>query len=204
MTEETLPAPSRDEAHAALAAVSQTIADTRRIVASSVSGPIIILWGCIWMTADIVLQYRPELMGQVWGVLDFVGGFGSWYLAVHYKQDVKIRRNWRFGVFWLVLFGFGGLWVYLLVPWNLLESAPAQESFAMMRKIEAFSHTLPMFAYVIGGLWMGRFFVWLGLLVTALIVAGYLWMPDHFCLWLAFTGGGSLIIGGLFIRKFWK
>lgn len=204
MTEENLAAPSRDEAQAALAAVDRTIADTRRIVAGSVAGPIIILWGCIWMAADLVLQYHPDRMAQAWWVFDAIGIGGSWYLAVRCNPHVKMRGDWRFGAFWFILFGFGALWTFLLVPWNLLQNASTLEMLAMIRKIEAFGHTLPMFAYVIGGLWMGRFFVWLGLLVTALTVAGYLWVPDYFYLWLAFTGGGSLIIGGIFIRKFWK
>jgi hypothetical protein len=204
MTEENLAAPSRDEAQAALAAVDRTIADTRRIVAGSVAGPIIILWGGIWMAADLILQYRPEVIGQLWWAFDIVGIGGTWYLAVRCNPHVKTRGDWRFGAFWFILFGFGSLWVYLLVPWNLLQNASTVEIVAMIRRIEAFGHTLPMFAYVIGGLWMGRFFVWLGLLVTALTVAGYLWVPDYFYLWMAFTGGGSLIIGGLFIRKFWR
>ncbi len=204
MNEEPLPILTRAEAHAALTAVDRTIADTRRIVAGSVAGPIIILWGGIWMAADIILQYRPEVMGQLWWVFDIVGIGATWYLATHRNKEVKMRGDWRFGAFWFFLFSFGGLWVYLLVPWNLLQHASTTEQLSMMRRIQAFGHTLPMFAYVIGGLWLGRFFVWLGLIVTALTVAGYLWVPDYFCLWLAFTGGGSLIIAGLFIRKFWR
>jgi hypothetical protein len=61
-----------------------------------------------------------------------------------------------------------------------------------------------MFGFVMFGLWVGRFFVWLGLLVTALILIGYRYSGDYFNLWMAITGGGALIVSGVFIRKFWK
>jgi hypothetical protein len=51
---------------------------------------------------------------------------------------------------------------------------------------------------------VGRFFIILGAIVTALILAGYCWAGDYFFLWLAITCGGALIFSGAFIRKFWK
>jgi hypothetical protein len=61
-----------------------------------------------------------------------------------------------------------------------------------------------MFGYLVMGLWLGRFFLWLGLLVTATTLVGYYFVSDYFFLWMALTGGGSLIAAGVFIRKFWR
>ena len=72
------------------------------------------------------------------------------------------------------------------------------------RKISAYWATVPMFAYIIMGLWLDRFFLVLGTLVTLATLAGYYFITDYFFLWMAVVGGGSLVAGGVFIRKNWK
>jgi hypothetical protein len=71
-------------------------------------------------------------------------------------------------------------------------------------KLTAYFSIVPMFAFVLFGLWIGRFLVWIGLVVTALILLGYYFLPGYFYLWMAMTGGGTLLLSGIFIRKFWK
>jgi hypothetical protein len=44
----------------------------------------------------------------------------------------------------------------------------------------------------------------MGLIVTALTIAGFFLLPAWFYLWMAIASGGSLILSGLFIRKFWR
>lgn len=60
-----------------------------------------------------------------------------------------------------------------------------------------------MFAYVVMGLWTDRFLMWLGLFVTATALAGYFLVNPYFCLWMAVTGGGALMVTGLYIRHRW-
>ena len=61
-----------------------------------------------------------------------------------------------------------------------------------------------MFAYVIMGLWLDRFLLWLGVLVTVTTLIGFFFAPHYFFLWAAAAGGGSLVVSGAFIRKFWR
>jgi hypothetical protein len=53
---------------------------------------------------------------------------------------------------------------------------------------------------VLAGLRLGRFFIYLGITlgitVTALTVAGYLWSDDRYPLWLA-----AVVGGGLWLRR---
>jgi hypothetical protein len=51
------------------------------------------------------------------------------------------------------------------------------------------------------GLWLGRALVAIGLGITALIVAGYLWIHVWFDLYLALVAGGGLILCGLWMRR---
>ena len=49
---------------------------------------------------------------------------------------------------------------------------------------------------MLAGLRLGRFFIYLGITVTALTVAGYLWSDDRYPLWLA-----AVVGGGLWLRR---
>ena len=72
------------------------------------------------------------------------------------------------------------------------------------KRSAAYFATVAMFGYVVGGLWLSRFFVCLGLAVTALTVLGLILFPEHFYLWMALIAGGSLILSGIYIRRAWK
>ena len=62
-----------------------------------------------------------------------------------------------------------------------------------------------MFAYVLMGLWLDRFFVWLGAFVTIATLVGYFFIA---ALLLSLDGGHwrrvAVRRSGLFIRKNWK
>jgi hypothetical protein len=68
----------------------------------------------------------------------------------------------------------------------------------------AIQATIPMFAYVVMGLWLDHFILWIGLAVTALTLVGLFFLQPYFWLWMAVTGGGMLLGTGLYIRYQWK
>jgi hypothetical protein len=205
MNEETSLLPSRDEARASLAEISRVIDQTRLAIVHGPTAPLLILWGVIWVIADVTTQFYPMAMEWLWLPLDLVGIAGSWWLVSPVRRKVKRPGQWRISAAWGILFLYAYLWIFLLeqtswprtnAQWQALEPT--------YRSLTAYAHTIPMFAYVIMGLWFGRFFIILGALVTVLIVLGLCFIPHYYYLWLAITGGGSLIISGIFIRKFWK
>ena len=63
---------------------------------------------------------------------------------------------------------------------------------------------MAMFAYVVGGLWLGRFFVWLGLGVTAVTLVSLFALPDYFWIVMAVIGGGAMLLSGLHMRRTWS
>jgi hypothetical protein len=197
--------PTEDEARAALSEIDRIMADTRIAIAQGPSAPILILWGCIWVVADVTTQYQPQALAWMWWILDLVGIGGMWWFVARHRAQVKRPGSWRYGAFWGATFFYSILWLNLLVPAQWPQTSQQWVEFwPMFRRISAYSHTIPMFAYVIGGLFVSRFFIVLGMLVTALVMAGYWWSGDYFFLWLAVTCGGALIFSGVFIRKFWK
>jgi hypothetical protein len=92
----------------------------------------------------------------------------------------------------------------LLEPWDQLQNLSAAQAALMDHKTTAYFSVVPMFAYVVIGLYVERFLLWLGLLMTGLILVGYFFVWHYFYLWIGAVGGGTLIISGLYIRKFWK
>ena len=99
-------------------------------------------------------------------------------------------RPWdrRIGYAVLVLVVFGIYWASLIGG-------------TRGRELSAFWPTLFMFGYVVAGFWIGRFFTICGVVVTALTLVGYFWLGEWFYLWMAAVNGGSLIAGGLWLRR---
>jgi hypothetical protein len=203
MNEEPMPPPSADEARAALAAIEAIGTETRRNIAGSCAGPVLIWWGLIWVVMLGCAQFRSDFLRLSW-VFMLIGFAGQTVLQKLRPPLVKQAPNWRAVAFWLGIFVYAGLFLVLLEPWDLLNNLSPADSAMVDRKITAYFSIVPMFAYVIIGPWVSRFFVGLGLLMTALILVGYYFLPGWFYLWVGVIGGGTLILSGLFIRKFWK
>ncbi len=51
------------------------------------------------------------------------------------------------------------------------------------------------------GLWFGAAFSAIGLGLTALILAGYVWSGEAFLLWQAFVTGFGFMLCGLWMRR---
>jgi hypothetical protein len=190
---------SKEEAHQTLVEIDSVIFQTQRALAQSGAGKMLILWGLIWVIGYSTTQFFPAWQGRQWLPLVLIGTITSMIAGARSRGERADKsQGRRIGIFWLVLFLYAFLWIMLLHP-----AAPvAGEDWA--RQTGAFFATVPMFAYIVCGLWLGRFFVWLGAIVTLLTIAGFYLLPHWFSLWMAITGGGSLIVAGLFIRKFWR
>jgi len=202
---------SKQEAQGSLDQIQAAVSQTRKRIAAGSTAPLLILWGAIWFVAYLVtyLSYPFEfelyclrlthrvsigihIAGLCWLVLVLIGMGASWIIGVR-RAPVKSPHNKRWGFCWLILFVYAGVWLALLWPWNEYQ-------------INAFLASLPMFAYVVMGLWADRVLLWLGIVVTLLIIAGFflfLFQPA-FWLWMAILGGGALAGTGLYIRKAWR
>jgi hypothetical protein len=57
--------------------------------------------------------------------------------------------------------------------------------------------------WLVMGLLLSIISIWPGLIIIALVLIGYFFLPDYFYLWLAILGGGGMIALGLYIRFRW-
>jgi len=55
--------------------------------------------------------------------------------------------------------------------------------------------------YIVMGVWMGWRFALAGVALGALTLGGFFLIHQHFLLWMAFVGGGTLVATGLWLRR---
>ena len=142
----------------------------------------------VWAIGHTITQFSPVNAGLAWLLLDAFGVVGAIVISVRRAQARRRVRDWRLGAAFIITIGFGLLWQCLLGG-------------EQWREISVFWATLFMFTYILAGLWIGRFFIVCGVAVTALTLAGYFWAGPWFELWMAVVGGGSLVLGGLWLRR---
>lgn len=177
-------------AQSALDNIAQAEARTVQAAVYGANSAIAVLWGVVVAFAYLANQFLPAIAGPTW-LCAWASGFaGTALINWRWKRRSRDAHWMAMRLVWaqMVLILFGFLFLWLLPP-----SGP--------RQVSAFFPLVFMMGYVIAGLWMGRFFILCGILVSALTVIGYLYSGPWLPLWMAFANGGGLIAGGLYLRK---
>ena len=69
------------------------------------------------------------------------------------------------------------------------------------RQQNAFISLFWTFLYMALGAWIGWRLFAIGVVASALILAGYWYLPAHFFLYMGCVTGGALVAGGLWLRR---
>lgn len=174
----------------ALDHVAEVEARTVQAAIYGASSAILMLWGVVVAIAYLLNQIAPAMTGPTWLGAWASAFAGTALISWRWKRRSPAQHRTAMRFVWaqvvLILFGFLFLW--LLAP-------------ASPRQVAAFFPLIFMMGYMIAGLWLGRFFILCGILVSALTVIGYLYSGPWLPLWMAFANGGALIAGGLYLRK---
>ncbi|HXY98348.1 MAG TPA: hypothetical protein VEI03_00015 [Stellaceae bacterium] len=179
-----------NEAAASLSDIASIERRTRETLVYARSSASLILWGLLVGAGYVISFLTPQNhdghYGH-WSVIAVIGFAGSF--LIHRRRS---KRDSRMGELLLatelVLLAFG--FVFLVLFWPVTP-----------RQMGAFWPILVMLGFVIAGIWLGRFFIYCGIAVTALTLAGYFWAGAWFALWMAVVNGGGLIAGGLWLRR---
>jgi hypothetical protein len=157
---------------------------TRQALVNAHAGTILLFWGVL-VTLGYLAEYGwPRYAGPIWIAVNLLGLAGTVRFSGRSGDATARRIVWAF----VVLMGYGMIWSLLIGGFG-------------PRQLDAFWPTLVMCGYVLLGLWLGRFFIALGLIVTALTVVGFFWLGSWFQLWMATVNGGALLVGGLWLRR---
>lgn len=178
-----------NDAASSLGDIASVQRRTREAVYYAASGAYFMLWGVLAAIGYVLTFLAPKSAGLIWPAVAAVGFAGMFALVLLRRARTRQGSDWRYYQGMIVLAVFGGVFAVLLGPWE-------------GRQHSAFWPLLVMMGFVLGGLWMGRFFIACGLVVSALILAGYWAIPGpNYDLFLAAVEGGGLIAAGWWMAR---
>jgi hypothetical protein len=162
---------------------------TRQTIFYATSGWIVMLWGVVSASAYVITELRPAWTLPVWGVAWTLGLVGTIAIMTRRmrRRRAQAHADWRITYAMIVLMVYAQVFIVVLHP--------------TYRQIDAFQPMIWMFGFVLGGIWVGRHFIGLGLVGTFLILLGYFGLGDWFHLWMALVQGVTLILGGFWLTR---
>jgi hypothetical protein len=177
-------------AQSALDDIARIEARTVQAAVYGASSAITILWGVVVALAYVANQFRPAEARPIWLLAWGAGFAGTALIGWTWRRRPSAHPRAAMRLVWaqVALILFGCLFLWLLQP-----TSP--------RQLAVYWPLVFMMGYVIAGLWLGRFFVVCGVLVSGMAVVGYLYAGPWLPLWMAFANGGALIAGGLYLRR---
>ena len=189
---------SRDEAAQALADINDARGRVNQLHGYSDAAPFLMLWGLIWLVANSTTQFAPAAADMTWLAGIVIGTLLTVVLATLQARqrgvrDVNARGEAsqfaaRMGMTQgIVLLFFIGL---LTIVWPVDS-----------RQFNALISLFWACAYMAGGIWIGMRLFWIGAITTVAILVGYFALEQYYALWMGLAGGGSLIAGGLWLRR---
>jgi hypothetical protein len=183
---------SPEEATRALEAIETSKIAMRRAIMSSRGPAQLWVWGLAWMAMAIVrkLNYPRFWVTILW--ITAIGTVASLVVGLVQSGRIRGKVDRRFMAVCATLLVFGyGIWPRFFSLFRTYDSAYAYQCILWMQ------------LYVVGGIWFDTFLLWVGLLITGLILVGYLLFPEFF--WLgAFLSGVVLFCSGFYIQKCWR
>ncbi|HVU35856.1 MAG TPA: hypothetical protein VHE61_20620 [Opitutaceae bacterium] len=187
-----LPQITPADAAAALAEVETARTAMRRAVRAHRGHYHLWIWGGIWIVMPLSVTLWGEEAARFFGWICAAGWVASMIVGATQCRQIRSSDAGRFSAPLVVVLAFGAIYPFVL---------RAQPDF---RHLYAYIGLVFMQWYVIAGLWMDSYLLWLGLAVTVLILVGLFVFPGIFWLWMAVFGGGSLVLTGFYVRHFWR
>ena len=179
-----------NEAAASLQDIATIERRTREALCYAGSSTIFVMWGILVASGYGLAELYPRSAWITWLAVTAVGIVATALIGVMRRRArPREARDWR--ILWALaaLAAFGAGWSYLLGP---VVPRPL---------MYAFQPTLFLLGIILAGLWLGRFFVVLGLVGIALIAIGYLQAEPWLRLWMAAVESGTLIVGGIWLGR---
>jgi hypothetical protein len=172
-----------DDATRSLGEIDQVRAKSQRAYGYESYSRYLILWGVVWVAGQGASLAWPGQATYVWW------GLVAAAIALTCILPRRPRRaEWRVPAVVLIALG--------LVFAAHLALGPASPRMS--------SVLLPLVTaaiYLGMGLWLGLRFSIIGLVLGACILLGVFTLGDELQAWMGFLGGGTLVLGGFWLRK---
>lgn len=178
---------SKDDAARALGAIDQARGRLRETTAYGHASPFLIVWGLVWLGADLLTQFAPGF-GMAWPACVAAGVVASVAIGMRMGAKGGGGMGWRTGATWAVVMAMV-VSIFLVIP---VTSA---------REVHSVFGLVFGFAYVIIGLWMGWRMAALGVALVGLTLVGFYAVRGGYALYMGVVAGGALILGGVWLRR---
>lgn len=144
------------------------------------AGSTLIAWGLVWVAANMVVQFVPRFGALAWGA-GIVAALVWTFTRPRQLSEMRVL------VTWLVLSA------YVATIIAIAGAAAPLSATIIALSVAA--------AYVVLGIWAGLRFAVLGAILAAIALLAWTLSPGLLFLWLALGGGGTLILGGLWLVR---
>lgn len=196
------------EVRQALAEADKVNGATRLVAAFEGTDIVVMTWGVVWFLGFlwshwVTVQGGPGGYHALWFLLIAVGAITTVLVDKRRNAPVRSTVGRRIGVFWCALYVYA--WIAMLIIGPYVSGSALFATTSGPKVVAAINTIIPMFAYVVMGLWLDeRHFVYAGLGLTLLTcVALFLFNAVFFPL-MAIAGGGTLFGYGLWMRIQWS
>jgi hypothetical protein len=148
------------------------------------AAPHFMLWGVLWVVAYTLSDFFPMHRGAIWAVVVPIGVIAGLIVT----RGGRSGLGWRYGAGMVAVVVF--FFAAALVMWPVSD-----------RQVAAFIPLFVALMYVLRGIGSGLRYVGAGICVAVLTLLGFFLLKDHFFLWMAGVGGGSLILASVWLQR---
>jgi len=158
-----------------------------QVYSYSRSAPHLILWGTILVLGYVQNDLFPQYENWGWIALIVAGVTGGAIIGRCYRLLGRGPFAWR-----LIAAAAIALF-FVFATYTIMSPVRGAATAVFPVLIVGTLHT----AF---GLWAGLRYVITGVVVLAAALGGFFFLHEHLLLWMAFVGGGSMILAGLWFR----
>jgi hypothetical protein len=177
------------QASESLGEVAAAQRKARQLQGYSKAAPHFFLWGLIWAVGYAGMEFYPGNAGMMWLVLDVIGIAGSFLIGrASATPAVRSQLSVKFVIAAVALAAFISATYYVMQPTTSAQAG-------------AFPALLLALLYTGVGTIAGTRWIVVGVAVAALTLIGYAFLREHFMVWMALFGGGSLLLTGAWMRR---
>ncbi|MFK0166693.1 hypothetical protein [Rhizobium sp. NPDC090279] len=182
---------SPTEARHALREVDEITSRSNRLRSYRISASYLILWGIVWLVGYSSMFFLPALSANlIWLVLDGLGLAGSVLIGMRTfraGEDLK-KVNVR------ILAVFAIVTLFMLATLKVMQPMHAAQ-------YEVYPALVLGLTYGLIGVFFLRGFVWLAAAVSLGSLLSFFFLQPWLPLCIAVFGGGSLLVGGMWMRR---
>jgi hypothetical protein len=178
---------TRADATAALHEIAAASTRSERLRGYQSAAPHLVIWGVAWATAYGVTDLAPAWANLTWLLVTPVAVVGDIIAARRDRADQSRSTGRALAVLFAIFVVFVGGTIAVMAPGD-------------PRQVGAFIPLVVAAGYAIMGVLGLTRMLALAAALAALTLTGFFGLPSHFLLWMAVVGGGSLVLGGIWLR----